>query len=188
MCRPVFPVRAEDEGSPDRKGDTDGRSRRALRRDSRWGHPHRHAQPGARVAAGAPLATIEIPNDAAGFAAALAWIGEHAPGPRVLVALEGTRSHGVGLTRGPSAASVLPDRSPGGRSRASSAIRALAANKNELAASVAIVAPQLLAQPGIGPVCAAQAIVSWSHAGRCRDDAAFAALAGASPLEASSGT
>jgi transposase len=30
-------------------------------------------------------------------------------------------------------------------------------------------------------------IVSFSHPGRCRDDAAFAALAGASPLEASSG-
>jgi transposase len=29
--------------------------------------------------------------------------------------------------------------------------------------------------------------VSWSHRGRCRSDAAFAALAGASPLEASSG-
>jgi transposase len=29
--------------------------------------------------------------------------------------------------------------------------------------------------------------VSWSHRGRCRSDAAFAALAGASPLQASSG-
>jgi transposase len=40
---------------------------------------------------------------------------------------------------------------------------------------------------GIGPVTAAQAIVSFSHPGRCRSDAAFAALAGTSPLEASSG-
>jgi transposase len=40
---------------------------------------------------------------------------------------------------------------------------------------------------GIGPVSAAQAIVSFSHPGRCRNDAAFAALGGASPLEASSG-
>jgi transposase len=40
---------------------------------------------------------------------------------------------------------------------------------------------------GIGPVSAAQAIVSFSHPGRCRNDAAFAALAGANPLPASSG-
>jgi transposase len=40
---------------------------------------------------------------------------------------------------------------------------------------------------GVGPVSAAQAIVSWSHPGRCRNDAAFAALAGASPITASSG-
>jgi transposase len=38
----------------------------------------------------------------------------------------------------------------------------------------------------VGPVSAAQAIMSWSHPGRCRDDAAYAALAGASPIPASS--
>jgi transposase len=48
-------------------------------------------------------------------------------------------------------------------------------------------APQLLAKHGVGPVSAAQAIVSWSHLGRCRNDAAYAALAGASPIPASSG-
>ncbi len=47
--------------------------------------------------------------------------------------------------------------------------------------------PGLTEQRGIGPVSAAQAIVSFSHPGRCRNDAAFAALGGASPLEASSG-
>ncbi|WP_420791477.1 transposase [Actinomycetospora lutea] len=40
---------------------------------------------------------------------------------------------------------------------------------------------------GIGPICAAQVIVSFSHPGRCRSEAAFAALGGTSPLEASSG-
>ena len=40
---------------------------------------------------------------------------------------------------------------------------------------------------GIGAVTAAQAIVSFSHPGRCRNDAAFAALSGTSPLPASSG-
>ena len=49
------------------------------------------------------------------------------------------------------------------------------------------VAPQLLEQVGVGPVVAAQLIVSYSHHGRCRDEAAFAALAGVSPVEASSG-
>ena len=48
-------------------------------------------------------------------------------------------------------------------------------------------APGLTSRPGIGPVSAAQAIVSFSHPGRCRHDAAFANLAGTSPLEASSG-
>jgi transposase len=43
------------------------------------------------------------------------------------------------------------------------------------------------ARPGIGPISAAQVIVSFSHPGRCRNDAAFAALGGISPLEASSG-
>ncbi|GAA4984972.1 transposase [Actinopolymorpha pittospori] len=39
----------------------------------------------------------------------------------------------------------------------------------------------------VGPVSAAQAIVSWSHPGRCRNEAAYAALGGASPLPASCG-
>ncbi|MGH3397732.1 MAG: transposase [Streptosporangiaceae bacterium] len=47
--------------------------------------------------------------------------------------------------------------------------------------------PGLTSKSGTGPVTAAQAIVSFSHPGRCRHDAAFARLAGTSPLEASSG-
>jgi transposase len=50
------------------------------------------------------------------------------------------------------------------------------------------VAPQLLAQTGIGPVVVGQLIVSWSHRGRIRSEAAFAKLAGVAPIEASSGT
>lgn len=49
------------------------------------------------------------------------------------------------------------------------------------------VAPQLLAEPGIGPVTAAVLFAAWSHKGRFRDEAAFAMLAGAAPLEATSG-
>jgi transposase len=57
----------------------------------------------------------------------------------------------------------------------------------QLATIVEELAPGLTSHPGIGPVTAAQVIVSFSHPGRCRHDAAFARLAGTSPLEASSG-
>ncbi len=56
-----------------------------------------------------------------------------------------------------------------------------------LDALVRQVAPGLLNQLGIGPVVAAQVIVSWSHRGRVRSEAAFAQLAGVAPIEASSG-
>jgi hypothetical protein len=53
---------------------------------------------------GTPIATITISNDSAGFAALLAWIFDHAPGPRLAVSIEGTRSYGAGLARaGPGA-------------------------------------------------------------------------------------
>jgi transposase len=48
-------------------------------------------------------------------------------------------------------------------------------------------APWLLEVPGVGPLSAAQVLVSWSHAGRFRSEAAFAALAGTNPIPASSG-
>jgi len=47
--------------------------------------------------------------------------------------------------------------------------------------------PTLLSEPGVGPVVAAQLLISYSHPGRVRNESAFAALAGVSPLEASSG-
>jgi transposase len=47
--------------------------------------------------------------------------------------------------------------------------------------------PTLLGEAGVGPVVAAQLLVSWSHRGRVRNEAAFASLADAAPLEASSG-
>lgn len=48
-------------------------------------------------------------------------------------------------------------------------------------------APSLVDQPGIGPICAAQIICAWSHRGRLRSEAAFASLAGVAPIPASSG-
>jgi transposase len=59
--------------------------------------------------------------------------------------------------------------------------------KRELEALVARLAPALLDEPGIGPATAAQVLVSWSHRGRFRSEAAFARLAGAAPIPASSG-
>jgi Transposase len=48
---------------------------------------------------GATIATRMIGNDESGYAEAIAWMAERAPGPRVVVGLEGTRSHGIGLAR-----------------------------------------------------------------------------------------
>ena len=250
---------------------------------------------------GAPIATVAISNDSAGYAELLAWIADHAPGPRVAVSIEGTRSYGAGLARAVSTAGLLvieceqphrtarrgkgksdpidahlaaltalrldADRLPtpradgdrealrillgarqeltttstaqrnrlralllGGedtdrqiargtltqatlaslaRRRAPRQAnrdqvirhaeirrlaqtlhqtrRTLAANRAQLQDLVDDLAAGLTDRPGIGPVSAAQVIVSFSHPGRCRNEAAFAALAGTSPLQASSG-
>jgi transposase len=48
-------------------------------------------------------------------------------------------------------------------------------------------AAPLREQFGVGPISAAQILISYSHPGRFRNAAAFAAIAGTSPLEASSG-
>jgi transposase len=244
---------------------------------------------------GAVIATHTFKNDSTGHAEALAWIFEHAPGPRLVLSIEGTRSYGAGLARAAATAGLavieaeqptrkhrrgkdksdridahlavlyalgldadkLPTpradgdrealrillcarqeltttttgqtnrlrvllrdgddtdrqlararltdtvlaslarrRLPAHASRQQAvrhseirrlalalrqAARALATNRAELAGIVHDLAPGLLDQPGIGPVSAAQAIVSFSHAGRCRSDAAFAKLAGTSP-------
>jgi transposase len=250
---------------------------------------------------GAVIAACSIPNTSAGYAQLLAWVCQHAPGPRLVISIEGTRSYGAGLARAAAAAGLvvteceqptrktrrgkgksdpidahlavlaalqldtakLPapradgdrealrillcaraeltttatgqanrlrallrdgddhdrDLARGSLSAATltglarrrqprdatreqavrhgeirrlalalqAGIQAQTANKAQLAQIVTDLAPGLLGQPGIGPVSAAQAIVSFSHPGRCRNDAAFARLAGTSPLEASSG-
>jgi transposase len=250
---------------------------------------------------GTPIATITISNDSGGFAELLAWIVEHAPGPRLVVAIEGTRSYGLGLARAVAAAGLMvieceqphrkarrgkgksdpidahlavltalgldADRLPspradgdrealrillgarhdlttghtaatnrlralllGGEDRDRQAARAaltttvlttlarrrlpgessreqavrqaeirrlalalretaraLRTNRAQLQTIVAELAPGLTQRRGIGPVSAAQAIVSFSHPGRCRNEAAFAALAGTNPIQASSG-
>jgi transposase len=250
---------------------------------------------------GIPIATCQISNDTTGYAQLLAWIIDHAPGPRLAVCIEGTRSYGVGLARAASAAGLLvleceqpnrktrrgkgksdpidahlavlaalrldADRLPTPRAdgdrealrillgarqelttintaqtnrlrallrdgddtdlalargplndavlaaiarrreprdasrhqsvrhaeirRLTLALResgrTLRANRAQLQTIANDLAPGLIDRRGIGPVTAAQAIVSFSHPGRCRNDAAFAALSGTSPLQASSG-
>ena len=250
---------------------------------------------------GAVIATRSFANDSAGHAETLAWAFEHAPGPRLVLSIEGTRSYGLGLARAAAVAGIpvieaeqptrktrrgkgksdlmdahlavlyalqqdaekLPTpRADGDRealrillcarqeltttstaqtnrlkallrdgddtdrqlarskmtiatlsalvkrrplqdaTRAQavrqaeigrlaaairSASRAVAVNERELAAIVSDLVPGLTDPSGIGPVSAAQVIVSFSHAGRCRNDAAFAKLAGTSPIEVSSG-
>ena len=67
----------------------------------------------------------------------------------------------------------------------------LTAEERELAREIETLtrklAPQLLEQPGVGPLAAAQLVLSWSHHGRISSEAAFARLAGAAPIPASSG-
>jgi transposase len=242
--------------------------------------------------AGKPIAVLRVGNDSAGFARLLAAIAEVAPGPRVAVCIEGSRSYGIGLARALAAAGLLvveceqparrqrrgkgnsdpidahlavlaalrldASRLPvpradgdrealrillvarqeiteastaqagddtdrraarttlSGRALAALADREVAAhasreqavrqaeirrlalalaqargqlkdNRAQLLAIVDDLAPGLTSRYGIGPVSAAQAIVSFSHPGRCRSEAAFAALGGTSPLPASSG-
>jgi transposase len=250
---------------------------------------------------GTPIATCSVSNDTSGYAQLLAWIHDHAPGPRIAVSIEGTRSYGIGLARAATAAGLLvleceqPNRKArrgkgksdpidahlavltalrldttrlpipradgdrealrillGARhdltvtstaqinrlrallrdgndtdhqlaraaltdatltglarrrlSRDASreqavrhaevrrlalaihdASRALKTNRAQLQSIVDDIAPGLTDRRGTGPVTAAQVIVSFSHPGRCRNDAAFASLAGTCPLPASSG-
>lgn len=63
----------------------------------------------------------------------------------------------------------------------------LRANESQLRDLVASVAPSLLDRVGVGPITAAVFLTAWSHPGRVRSEAAFASLAGACPIPASSG-
>jgi len=252
-------------------------------------------------AAGRPITMMRIGNDCAGFTQLLTTIAQVAPGPRVAVCIEGTRSYGIGLARALAAAGLLvveceqpsskqrrgtgksdpvdahlavlaalrldagrlpapradgdrealrillvarqeirvartaqaarlrallltgsdADRQAARKALTQKCLAALAGrelpadasreqtvrqaevrrlalaldqariqlkdNRGQLLAIVEDLAPRLTSRYGIGPVSAAQAIVSFSHPGRCRSEAAFAALAGTSPVPASSG-
>jgi transposase len=65
--------------------------------------------------------------------------------------------------------------------------RQLRHNHTQLAELAERLAPGLQEVPGVGPVTAAILICAYSHRGRVRSEAAFAALGGIAPLPASSG-
>ena len=60
-------------------------------------------------------------------------------------------------------------------------------NKLALTNIVNSLVPDMLSQPGLGPVSLAQVICTYSHKGRIHSAEAFAALAGTTPIPASSG-
>lgn len=63
----------------------------------------------------------------------------------------------------------------------------LKANHDALRQYVSALAPSVLDIAGVGSVSAAVFLTAYSHAGRIRSEAAFASLAGAAPIPASSG-
>ncbi len=62
-----------------------------------------------------------------------------------------------------------------------------AAHEKAILAIVRSWRPDLLDQPGIGPIVAATVLCAWSHPGRIHSEAAFAMLAGVAPIPATSG-
>jgi transposase len=95
-------------------------------------------------------------------------------------------------------ARLRPDRSSEGSRGTLVALRSLATRtialtreerelEREIHKLVTQLAAMLLDEAGVGPITAAQLILSWSHPGRVRNEAAFARLAGAAPIPASSG-
>ena len=82
---------------------------------------------------GRHLATITVPADPRGCALLLAWARQQAPGPRLAWAVEGTRSHGLGLLRVLQASGqtvveagrpARASKRPGGKSDPADALRA----------------------------------------------------------------
>ena len=71
--------------------------------------------------------------------------------------------------------------------RIETATREAAELEREILGHVRATVPDLLDEPGVGPIVAAQLIVTWSHHDRISSEAAFARLAGVAPLPASSG-
>ncbi len=63
----------------------------------------------------------------------------------------------------------------------------LASNRADVTKLIATDTPELLELTGVGAVVAASVLITWSHPGRVRTEAALASLAGTCPVPASSG-
>ena len=59
--------------------------------------------------------------------------------------------------------------------------------RHEIAHLMETTAGARCGEPGVGPISAARIVIAWSHPGRFHSEAAFATLAGASPIPGSSG-
>jgi hypothetical protein len=164
--------------------------------------PHRvaHAIAVVEVRSGVVVFESSVTADSGGYAEALRVAEEHAPGRRAF-AIEGTGSCGAGKTDAldavRAARSVLEQKRPatprcnGEREalRALMAARDGAVNANERASASCVTcsSPHPRNSGGLSPLLAAQIVLSWSHRGRLVSEAAFARLAGAAPIPASSG-
>lgn len=60
-------------------------------------------------------------------------------------------------------------------------------HEKEILRIVRSMRPDLLDQPGVGPIVAATILCAWSHPGRIHSEAAFAMLGGVAPIPATSG-
>ena len=60
-------------------------------------------------------------------------------------------------------------------------------HEKEILRIVQSMRPDLLDQPGVGPIVAATVLCAWSHPGRIHSEAAFAMLGGVAPIPATSG-
>lgn len=62
-----------------------------------------------------------------------------------------------------------------------------AEHEKEILRIVRSMRPDLLEQPGVGPIVAATILCAWSHPGRIHSESAFAMLGGVAPIPATSG-
>jgi transposase len=103
--------------------------------------------------------------------------------PAMLRVAVGLRVNAAWDTETATTARVLRDLARRARDLASEAAR----HERAIVTIIRSWRPDLLAQPGVGPIVAATVLCAWSHPGRIRSEGAFAKLAGAAPIPANSG-
>jgi transposase len=160
-------------------------------------HKHTHTAAVLAAATGQTLAITTRAATPAGYRQLLELADQH-PRQRVW-AIKGAGGYGAGLTRFLAAHQeqvVELDRPKRAHRRhgaksdpPDATLRSLARRIRELTTEAAdhrqailelvrAWRPDLLGRTGVGPIVAATVLCAWSHAGRCRSDAAFAMWAG----------